>query len=61
MKFSLFVVIFVGISDCSRRSRTAFTLGNISSSSINAHVVVLQSTMTKLIMIGFLAIVWGKD
>ena len=61
MKFWLFFVIFVGISDCSRRSRTAFALGIISSSSINGHVVVLQSSMTKLIVIGFLAVVWEKD
>ena len=61
MRFLRFFAIFVGISDCSRCSRTTFAPGNISSSNINGHVVVLQSSMTKLVMIDFLAVVLGKD
>ena len=61
MRFSRFFAIFVGISDCSRCSRTTFSLGNISSSNINGHVIVLQSSMTNLVMIDFITVVLGKD
>ena len=61
MRFSCFFATFVGISGCSRCSRTTFALGNISSSNINGHVIVLQSSMTNLVMIDFLTVVLGKD